>query len=117
VQPLLPTTLHHLIIALRITCDKNNFRAKPCPRISQQLHGIGPTAALLGVPKYHALRLNVLVYEAGNGRAKGALLVRADPDKEPVGRLNAGGERGANTGAGADADAAGKHGGRVTYTG
>jgi hypothetical protein len=50
-------------------------------------------------------------------RAKGALLVGSNPDEEPVGRLDAGGERGADAGAGADADAAGEHGGSVAYAG
>jgi hypothetical protein len=116
-QSLFPTSLHHLIISLRIRRDENNLGAKPCPSVPQQLHSIGPTATLLRVPKYHALGLNVLVNEAGDGRAKGALLVGPDPDKEPVGRLDAGGESGADAGAGADADASGEHGGSVAYAG
>jgi hypothetical protein len=116
-QSFFPTSLHHLIISLRIRRDENNFCAKPCPCVPQQLHGIGPTTTLLRVPKYHALGLDVLVDEAGDGRAKGALLIGSDPDEEPVGRLDAGGERGADAGAGADADAAGEHGRSVAHSG
>ena len=51
----------------------------------------------------------MLLDEAGDGWAEGAFLVGADPDEEPVGALDAGGERGADAGAGADADAALEH--------
>jgi hypothetical protein len=59
----------------------------------------------------------VLLDQAGDGRAKGAFLVGPDPDEEPVGALDAGGERGADACARADADAALEHGGGVADAG
>jgi hypothetical protein len=55
----------------------------------------------------------VLLDQACDGGSKGALLVGADPYEEPVGGLDAGGERGADSGAGADANAALEHRGGV----
>lgn len=108
-----PTTLHHLIVSLHIRRDEDDLRAKPRPCIFEQLHRIWTPASLLRVPKNHALRLNVLLDQASDGRPKGALLVGADPDKEPVWALDAGRESGADAGARADADAALEHGGGV----
>ena len=116
-QPLRPTPLHHLIIALLITRDENNLCAEPRPRILQQLHRVGPAASLLRVPEDHALGLDVLLDEARDGGAEGAFLVGSDPDEEPVGGLDAGGERGADACAGADADAALEHCGGVADAG
>jgi hypothetical protein len=112
-QPLLPTPLHHFVIALTVRRDENNLCAKPRPRISQQLHRIRASTSLFAVPEDHALRFNVLLDQAGDGGAESTFLVGADPDEEPVGGLDAGGERGADACAGADADAAFEHGGCV----
>jgi len=116
-QPLHPTPLHHLIIPLAITRDENNLGAKARPRIAQQLHRVRAAAALLRVPQDHALGLNVFFDHAGDGGPKGAFLVGSDPDEEPVGRLDAGGECGADSCARADADAAREHGGGVADAG
>jgi hypothetical protein len=116
-QPRGSTTLHHLIIPLHIRRDENDFCAEARPRIFEQLHSIWPAAALLRVPEDHALGLNVLFDEAGDGWAKSAFLIGPDPDEEPVGALDAGGQGGTDTCAGADADAAFEHGGGVAYSG
>lgn len=63
-QPRGLTALHHLIITLRIAGDEDDLGAKPLPRILEELHGIRPATALLGIPQDHALRLNVVVDEA-----------------------------------------------------
>lgn len=55
----------------------------------------------------------MLLDQAGDGGPKGALLVGADPDEEPVWALDAGRESGADAGTRADADAALEHGGGV----
>ena len=52
------------------------------------------------------LGLDVPVNQPRDGRAERLLLVRADPDEEPVVELYTGGEDSADTGAGADGDAA-----------
>lgn len=107
---LLGASLHHLVIALLVAGDEDDFGSKALPRVSQQLHGVRSSAALLAVPENHALGFNVPVDEPRHGRAKGAFLVRPNPNQEPVGRLDAGGEGSPNAGACADTDSALKHG-------
>ena len=114
---LLGTSLHHLIVALAVARNEDDLSAESLPRISQQLHCVRTAAPLLAVPENHALGLDVLVNEACDGGAECALLVRADPDEEPVGRLDAGGEGGADASTGADTDAAFEHRGRVADAG
>ena len=86
---LLRAPLHHLIVALHIARDEDDLCAESLPCIPEELHGIRATTPLLAVPENHALWLNVLVDKARDGGAKRALLVRTDPDEEPVGRLYA----------------------------
>ncbi len=64
--------------------DEDDLGAEAVPDLAQQLDGVRPPAALLRVPQDHALRRDVVVDEARDGRAEGAFLVGADPDEEPV---------------------------------
>lgn len=89
-QPCRPASTHHLIISLHVRRNKNDLGSKSRPRVLQQCHRIGATATLLRVPKDHALRLNVFLDQARNGRPKSLLLVRSNPDEEPVFALYAG---------------------------
>lgn len=75
-------TLNHLIIASLIRGNEDDFRLKIRIDIFQQLHGVR-TPSLFRVPEDASLRLDVLVNEARNRRAKCLLLVRADPDQKP----------------------------------
>jgi len=106
---LLGTPLHHLIVALAVARNEDDLSAESLPCISQQLHGVRTATPLLAVPEDHALGLDVLMDETCDGGAECALLVGADPDEEPVGGLNAGGEGGADASTGADTDAAFEH--------
>jgi len=114
---LLGTSLHHLIVALAVARNEDDLSAESLPCISQQLHCVRAATPLLAVPEDHALGLNVLVDETCDGGAECALLVGADPDKEPVGGLDAGREGGANASTGADADTAFEHRGGVADAG
>ena len=114
---LLGTPLHHLIVALAVARNEDDLSAESLPCISQQLHGVRTATPLLAVPEDHALGLDVLMDETCDGGAECALLVGADPDKEPVGGLDAGREGGANASTGADADTAFEHRGGVADAG
>lgn len=70
----------------------------------EDLHCVWTTAAQLAIPKHQALWSNVPVDETGDSGTKGLLLIRADPDQEPVGGLQASREGSADAGSGADAD-------------
>ena len=115
-QTSLPTPLHHLIIALLITRNEDDLGSPALPRLLQQLHAIWPTASLLRIPEDHAFGLDMLFDEGVDCGTEGAFLVGADPDQEPVGRLDAGGECGTNARSCADADSASVHGGGVADT-
>lgn len=88
-QPRRPTPLHHLVITLHITRDVDNFCSPALPCIFQQLNAIRPAAPLLRVPENHPFGLDMFPDETGDRRSESALLIRADPDQEPVGTLNA----------------------------
>ena len=109
--------LHHFVVALPVTRDEDDLCAKARPRILEELHCIRAAAALLRVPQDHALRLDMIMDEGGDGGAECALLVGADPDEEPILALDAGRERRADARARADADAAFEHGRGVANTG
>jgi hypothetical protein len=85
----LATTLHHLIIALLVGSDEDDLGTEAVPHVLEKLNRVRAATALLGVPQNHTLWRNVLVDEVGDGRAKGLLLIRADPDEEPMSLLSA----------------------------
>ena len=103
------TPLHHLIVTLHIACDVDDLGTPALPGIFEQLYAVRSTSSLLRVPQDHALRLDVFPDQPRDGGAKGALLIRADPDQEPVGALYACRECGADACSGTDTDAAFVH--------
>ena len=114
-QPRCPAPLHHLIVPLHIARDVDDLSAPALPRIFEQLHAIRASAPLLRVPQDHSLRLDVLPDQPCDRGTKGSFLIRANPDQEPIGALDAGGECRADASAGADADAAFVHCRGVAY--
>lgn len=109
--------MHHLIVALHIGRDEDDFGAKTVPRVLEKLHTVRTSSALLGVPQNHALGFNVLMDETRDRRAECLFLVRADPDEEPVLALDASRQSRTNASARADADAALIHGRSVADAG
>lgn len=105
-----PAALHHLIIALHIGGDKDDFSPKAVPHLLEEFDRVWPSTTFLRVPEDHALGLDVFVNQARNRRAESLLLIRADPDQEPVRALNAGRQGSPDACSRADADSTLEHG-------
>ena len=74
--------------------------------VLEHLHRVRTAALLLGVEEDVPLLGDRAVDHVEEHGAEGLLHVGADPDEEPVVELYTGGEDSADTGAGADGDAA-----------
>jgi hypothetical protein len=77
------TTLHHLIVALLVGGDEDDFGSEAVPDLLEKLHRVGPSSTLPRVPENHALGRDVVVDETRDGRAECLLLVGSYPNQEP----------------------------------